>query len=66
MALGFGRVWAKVVRGATGKTHVDATMRICIVKLHGATIRKQWTNTSSIITSAAINKNNIFGLNLTK
>ena len=41
-------------------------MRICIVKLRGATIHKHWTNTNSIITSAAINENNISGLNLTK
>ena len=65
MALGFGG-WAKVVREAPGQTHVDAAMRICIAKLDGATIHKRWTNTSGIITSAAINKSKSFGSNLTK
>ena len=66
MALGFEEGWVKVVRGAPEKKHVDAAMQICIAKPHGATIHKHLTNTSSIIISAAINKRNIFGLNLTK
>ena len=70
MALGFEGFLGKGSKwgggGCPGKTHVDVAMRVCIAKLHGATIHKHWTNTSSIITSAAINKSNIFGLNLTK
>ena len=63
MALGFGGAWAKVVRRARGKTHVDETIRISVAKLYKAPIHKHWTNTSSVITSAAINKSNIFSLN---
>ena len=48
MGLGFGGAGTKVVRGFPGKTNVDAAMRICIAKLHGAAIHKHWTNTSSI------------------
>ena len=59
MAPGFGGAWAKVVKGAPGKTHVGAAMRICMAKLHGETIHKHWTNINSIITAAAINKSNI-------
>ena len=60
MGLGKGSKWGPE------NTHFDVAMRICIAKLHETTIHKHWINTSSIITSAAINKSNIFGLNLTK